>query len=249
MEEQIKEAIKWAKALDIKGCITGSCLLEYFEGQDVDIFVYDEKSFIKVLFAMHHNENFHILDKLEQWKFDQYTSKDDRTFYKMGLITIKFMYNTCVPVNVILKKDCINIFSVISTFDLDIICKGYDIQTKQYLDLGEHLPDKKATWNKWNTKYYSNEIWEISRVLRQITRCIKYHKRGYNTDAVVKKYLEIIAILEDFESIFNSEAFNEKLKVKKENIVIVKQLCEVWLETHSITDDQMELLEKKIKEI
>ena len=94
MKEQINDAINWIKEQPVKGCITGSCLLDYFEGQDIDCFVYDEKSFNKLLFAMHHNPMFTILDPLEKWKFEQYINKNNSTFYKFGLITIKFNYNT-----------------------------------------------------------------------------------------------------------------------------------------------------------
>lgn len=249
MKEQINNAIEWLKTQDVRGCITGSCLLDYFEGQDIDVFVYDEKSFAKLIFAMHHNDMFTILDPLEKWKFEQYINRNQSTFFKFGLITIKFDWNTCIPVNVILKKKCQDIFSVLSSFDLDIICRGYDIQTKQFLDLSENLPDKKATWNKWNTKYYSNEVWQISKILRQLTRCIKYHRRGYNTDAIVNKYIELIDTLQEYETIFSSVNFNERLKVTKENTIIVRKLCEVWLETHEITDEQLEVLNAKIKEI
>lgn len=249
MKEQINSAIEWIKEQPIKGCITGSCLLDYYEGQDVDIFVYDEKSFVKLLFAMHHSPMFTILDPLEKWKFNQYINNNDSTFYKFGLITIKFTYNTCVDVNIILKKKCQDIFSVLSSFDIDIICKGYDIQTQKYLDLSENLPGKVATWNKWNTAFYSEEIWQISRILRQLERCFKYHKRGYNTDLITLKYIDLINKLEEFESCFNSENFNEKLKITKANIAIVKQLCQLWLETHTITDEQLELLKVKINQI
>lgn len=249
MKEQIDNAIEWIKEQPIKGCITGSSLLEYFEDQDVDVFTYDEKSFQKMLFAMHHSDKFTIMDPLENWKFQQYIDKNESSFFKFGMITIKFTYNTCIPINVIFKKRAKDIFSVLSSFDLDIICKGYDIETKQFLDLSENLPDKKATWNKWNTTYYSNEVWAMGRLLRQLSRCFKYHKRGYDTDLLVIKYLEILDRLEKFESIFASESFNDKLSITKENTIIIKQICEVWLETHEINEAQLELLEIKTKEI
>ena len=249
MKEQIDNAINWLKKQPIKGCITGSCLLDYFPGQDIDCFVYDEKSFNKLLFAMQHSDMFTQLDPLEKWKWEQYRDKNSSTFYKFGLITIKMHFNTCIEINVILKKKCTDIFSVLSSFDLDIICKGYDLETKQFLDLSQNLPDKTATWNRWNTTYYSDEIWAISRVLRQLGRCFKYHKRGYNTDAVVEKYIELLEKLEKYESIFKGENFNEKLKVTQENTIIVKQLCKLWLKTHEISDEQIKLVEQKTREI
>lgn len=249
MKKQISDAIEWIKEQPVNGCITGSCLLEYFEGQDIDLFVYDEKSFNKILFAMYHNDMFTILDPIEKWKFEQYIDKDEPTFFKFGLVTIKFDYNTCIPINIILKKKCQDIFSVMSSFDMDIICKGYDIQSKQLLDLSENKGKKVATWNKWNKTYYSDEVWKMSRILRQLERCFKYYRRGYDTDAVVRKYIEILDKLSNYHSIFDSENFNEKLKIVKENTSIIKQVCEVWLDTHFITDDQLELLKTKIKEI
>ena len=41
MKQQVENAIKWIKEQPIQGCITGSCLLDYFEGADVDVFVYN----------------------------------------------------------------------------------------------------------------------------------------------------------------------------------------------------------------
>lgn len=249
MKENISKAIEWLKEQPINGCITGSSLLGYFEGQDVDCFVYDEKSFNKILFAMHHNDMFQILDKLEKWKFDQYINKNKSHFGKAGILTIKFMYNTCIPVNIILKKSYNDIFSVLSSFDMDIIAKGYDIRTKRYLDLSEHLPDNKATWNKWNTDFYEPEMWQIGRILRQLERVFKYYKRGYNTDDIVIKYMELIDEIQSLTDIFNSENYSERLKINKKNTRIIKQICELWLETHEITEEQTNLLKIKIREI
>lgn len=248
MKEHIDYVVEYLKKQPIKGCITGSCLLGYFENQDVDLFVYDEKSFTKILFNLYYNNNFLILDPLEKWKLDQYLNKENGKA-SFGITTIKFVYNTCIPVNVIFKKGCINAFSVLASFDMDIICKAYDIETRQYLDLSEHLPNKQATWNKWNTNFYDPELWQIGRILRQLERVIKYHKRGYNTDAVCIKYIELIDEVQKFQNIFNSNNFSEKLAIRKNNTKIVKQICEVWLKTHEISDEQLELLKEKIKEI
>lgn len=248
MKEHIDYVIEYLKKQPIKGCITGSCLLGYFENQDVDLFVYDEKSFTKILFNLYYNNNFLILDPLEKWKLDQYLNKEHGKA-PFGITTIKFVYNTCIPVNIIFKKGCINAFSVLASFDMDIICKAYDIETRQYLDLSENLPNKQATWNKWNTNFYDPELWQIGRILRQLERVIKYHKRGYNTDAVCIKYIELIDEVQKFQNIFNSNNFSEKLAIRKNNTKVVKQICEVWLKTHEISDEQLELLKEKIKEI
>ena len=155
----------------------------------------------------------------------------------------------CVDVNIIFKDKMNSIFNVLSTFDMDIICKGYDLRSKQYLDLSNNDGSKIARLNKWNTAFYSDEVWQINRILRQLERCFKYYKRGYNVDALVIKYIDLIEKLQEFTSIFDSVNFNEKLKITKDNTLIVKQICEIWLATHQITDEQIELLKQKIKEI
>ena len=39
MRENIDQAVEWIKKQEVKGCITGSYLLGYFEGQDIDVFL------------------------------------------------------------------------------------------------------------------------------------------------------------------------------------------------------------------
>lgn len=252
MEENIKKATQWLKEQPVKGCITGSTMLGYFPGenQDIDLFIYDEKSFTKIFYAMKYNPMFQILDPLEHWKCDQHMDVNRSSFDKRGLTTIKYKYNLEVDVNIILKRSCTDIFSVISSFDMDIICKGYDIQTNQYLDLTNGSQDTKvANWNKWNTSFYSGEVWQISRILRQLERCFKYHRRGYNTDPMVLKYISMIDELQKFTDIFHSERYSHRLEVTKKNTKIVKKICEVWLESHIITDEEIELIREKIKQI
>lgn len=251
MQENIDNAIQWVKNQpDINGCITGSTVLGYFEGQDIDIFVYDQSSFFKLLFAMHYSNDFHILDPLDKWKFNRAISNKDDLFKSFGMTTIKFMYNTCVPVNVIIKNGKKDIFSVLASFDMDIISKGYDLLTGKTLDLTDGSQETKiASFNKWNPVFYSTEIWQMARVLRQLIRCFKYHDRGYNTDAVVLKYIELIDKVQKEQSIFSSESYNETLKIRKQNTKLMKEICLKWLETHKVTKEELELLEIKLKEI
>lgn len=250
MKEHVDNAVQWLKDRKFRGCITGSCLLDYFEGQDVDFFAYSESAFLEVFYALWHDPKFQILDELELWKAKKLIT-NDKAFHKKGFVTtIKFHYNTCVPVNIILKKDCPNIFSVLSTFDLDIICKGYDTFFQKELDLtGDSTVTHIASWNTWNPAYHSEETWDISRILRQCERCVKYHNRGFNTDAVVLKYIELIDKLQKYHNVFSSEVFTEKLKIMKANTKVVKQICQVWLKTHEITDEQLEIIRQKVNEI
>jgi len=253
MRKQLDDATTWLKNLKhVRGCITGSSLLgEYWDGMDVDLFVYDEQSLNKVLFELNANDKFHILDLTEQWKYDQQINEPVEN-KKNYIQTIKFIYNTCIPVNIILKKSSYNIFNVLSSFDMDIIAIGYDLQTKQYLDLGNDVnrKNKIASWNTWNNAYYKPNIWETSRILRQISRIFKYHKRGYNTDKVIFKYIDLIDEIQKMHNLFeNSITYTSKLKITQTNTRIVKDICNLWLKTHTISDKELELLNNKIREL
>ena len=216
--------------------------------QDVDFFAYDKESFTQAFYAMYYDDMFQILDPLEKWKADKFMSSTSKAAF--GITTIKFMYNTFIPVNIILKNNCYNGFSVIASFDMDIVAKCYDTYIEQELDLTYGSTETKiVSFNKWNSSFYNSELWQISRILRQINRCFKYHKRGYNTDAVILKYIDLIDEIQKHQDIFSSETYSEKLKIRKKNTKIVKKICEIWLETHEITDKQIELINEKIKEI
>lgn len=252
MRKQIEEVIEIIKKQPIDGCISGSCLLGDFEGSDVDVFVYDPKSYDYLIHAFFHNKMFLLLDPVEKFKWKKHTepNKSTKIYNKKGINSIKFTYNTCLDVNVILKTNADNIFSVLSSFDMDIIAKGIDIKTGLELDLtyGSAI-SKVAGWNKWNNNYYSDEIWTTSKVLRQLERCFKYHKRGFNTDAVVLKYLELMENISNYESIFDKIEYNEHLTVIKSSIESMKKLCKMWLDTHEIEDEDLELLKTIYKNL
>ena len=140
-----------------------------------------------------------------------FENKEEK-YGKVPIITIKIYYNTCIPLNLILKKDSTDIFSTLSSFDLDIICKGYCLQAKQYLDLtGDSVTTRIANINKWNPRYNSDNIWDLSRVFRQFSRVIKYEKRHFDTSAVAIRYKEILENIIEFENIFKSEKMEKFL--------------------------------------
>jgi hypothetical protein len=248
MKEQVDNAITWIKSQEIEGCLTGSCLLDYFEGQDIDVFAYNEAAFTKLIFSMYFNPMFLLIDPIEQWKFKDWTETTYKgSLKKLGLITIKFKYNMCVDVNIIFKERNNTIFDVLANFDLDIIAKGYDLKSKKVLDLCENRNGKKATWNRWNKQFYNPNIWAISRVLRQFERVIKYHKRGYDTDEVVLKYKEILTQMLEYENIFNSTKMDEKVMSVKTNSLILIKIFDKWLDTHEISDTEIKLMKETIK--
>lgn len=250
MKEQLENAIKLIKNLEgIDGCITGSALLDYFPNskQDVDVFVYSEAAFTKLLYTLKFHPMFLIIDPIEKWKADDWCDSSYKgSIKKIGLVTIKFVYNMSIDVNIIFKEKNHSIFDVLSTFDLDIISVGYDLKSKKTLDLSEGN-GKLASWNKWNKSFYNPNIWAVSRILRQFERVVKYWKRGYNTDEVAIKYKEILQSMLEYENIFNSEKVDEKVQSVQKNSKILIKIIDNWLTQHKISETELELLRETIK--
>jgi len=245
MKEQILNAIEIIKKQDINGCITGSCLLDYFEGQDIDIFVYDKSSFNKLLFFMHYHPMFLILDKLEQHKFDEYINEDKSSLDSIGLITLKFKYNLSVDVNVVFKKFHKNIFDVLSNFDLDIIANGYDIKTGNSLSL-RTTTGFEGTWNKWNTSFYKTDFWSTKRLLRQFERVVKYTERGYNLDSVTDKYIAIIEEILKTDNYYKTEKGNKYFTDTMQMFEVVLKILQAWKVEKKLTSEQLLVLKTLI---
>ncbi len=239
MKEQIEEVISFLKETEVAGCITGSAMLGSFPGADVDVFVYSEGAFNKLLYCLYYNPNFLLLEPLEKWKFDEFSKKGESSLSKFGLISIKFKYNLSVDVNIVFKKAQKNAFDVIANFDLDIISTAYDIQTRQTLTLRENIGENVATWNKWNKAFYTNDTWDTWRIIRQFERCVKYHKRGYNVDLVVDKYIEICERLLDKENVFKSEKGTAHYEKVVEETEIVLAIFQEWKKTKEISEEDL----------
>jgi hypothetical protein len=239
MKEHINNAIEILKNQDINGCITGSCLLDYFEGQDIDLFTYDKSSFNKLLFFMKYNSMFQILDPLEQHKFDEYINEEKSSLDSIGLVTIKFKYNLLVDINVIYKKFNKNCFDVISNFDLDIIATGYDIKTGKILSLRE-TEGMKGTWNKWNTAFYKkNDFWSVKRLLRQFERVVKYTERGYDLTEVTNKYIQIVEDIIKIENYYKTEKGTKFFEENMKQFEIVHKILNIWKVEQKLTEVQI----------
>lgn len=258
MKQHLDNAIAWIKDAKIndrpiEGVLTGSCLLgEYWKGMDVDIFVYSGEEFINLLWKLFYDNKFLILDPKEQWKFNKFTTETMyNSNHKIGVNTIKFMWNQVIPVNIIFKNNKKGIFDVLSSFDMDIVARGYDLKTGVMLDLSApgSIESKIASPNKWNDRFDNVTIWSVSQLLRQADRIIKYYRRGFNTDPMVIKYIELIDRIMKEQNIFESVKYGEILKTAQVNFKTVKKVFQTWLKTHEISDKELELLNKTIKEV
>jgi len=249
MEKLTQEAVNWVKNLNVSGCLSGSCLLNYFEGQDVDLFCYTEKAYAEVLWAMYWNPLFHINDPLEQWKFDQWRVKrDDGGLKKWGIQTSKFKYNMAIDMNVIYKKYHHTAFDVAASFDMDVVAKAYDLQTKQILDLTGGA-SKIAKWNIWNPNFRDVSIWDVKKIMRQFGRVVKYHNRGINTDNVTLKYIEFLEENLQYNNLWESVKVEEKIKTFDENVPILIKRLKRWLKEHDMSQEELDKMKQLIKKL
>jgi hypothetical protein len=245
MKEHINNAIELLKQQPIDGCITGSCLLDYFEGQDIDVFVYNKSSLNKLLFYMHYNPMFLILDPLEKHKFDEYINNDESSLEKLGLITIKFKYNLLIDVNIVFKKFNKNCFDVISNFDIDIIASAYDIKTGRNMSLREST-GMVGTWNKWNTTFYKTDFWSVKRLLRQFERVIKYTERGYDLTSVTDKYVSIIEEIIQTKNFYKTEKGSKYFNDNIEQFDLVLKILNVWKKEQKISPEELYIMKTMI---
>jgi len=245
MQEQFKAAFDIIASQDIDGAITGSYMINgYQEGwnMDLDIFTYNEQSFTALLYFMKYNKMFQILDKLEKHKLDEYLKNNKSSLDKLQLITIKFYYNTIVPINIIYKKHQNNVFDILSNFDIDIITVGYDIKTGKTLSLREST-GFDCNWNRWNPSYYKTDPWSCKRLVRQFSRVVKYTNRGYDVSKVTSKYISLIEEILETENIYKSEKGIDYYNKTKEEFELVLKIIKVWEKTLSITSEELKELE------
>ena len=238
MREHIDNAINILKKQEISGCITGSVMLDYFDGQDIDLFCYSESSFRKILWFMYYNPMFTILDPLEKHKFEDYTNDGKSSLEQLGLITIKFKYNLLVDINIIYKKQNTNVFNVISQFDLDIIATAYDIKTGKTISLRE-TTGLEGTWNRWNTSFYKEDFWSIKRLLRQFERVVKYTERGYDLLSVTDKYIEIIEKIINSENYYKSKKGTDFYNDTIDQFKVVLKILQVWKKDLKMTAEEL----------
>jgi hypothetical protein len=85
MKEQISNAVEFLK-VNVHGCITGSCLLGYFEGQDVDVFLYMRELLISSFYC-------YITTYVPDYRAI-------RAMEKIRTITTKAVYNRQIWVNI-----------------------------------------------------------------------------------------------------------------------------------------------------
>lgn len=233
--ERVNELVNKIKDTNIFGCITGSCLTgvdmdDWLEEPDVDVFAYSETAMmyaVTYLMCM----GFNPLDELEEWKIRQFVQMGHRND-DFNLTTVKLLDpDTKLVTNISFKKNQRCCMDVLKNFDLTIICKGYDIWSKQTFDctrfgslgdpsVAELNPMRRVTYSKWNT----------SRWIRQFDRVAKYWQRGFDTRPAARQYVEMIDEVLKNGNIFKSEQAKENWEAFKEELLVSRALIQTWLE-------------------
>ena len=220
-------------------------MLDYFEGQDVDIFCYDKQSFIELLYFMKYNSLFQLLDPLEKHKFNDFIKNDRSSLKSIGLITVKFKYNLCVDANVTFKERQSNIFSVLSNFDMDIIAQGYDIKTGKTLNLREST-GMVGTWNRWNPAFFKGDQWSCKRILRQFSRIVKYTERNYDLSSVTTKYISLVEENINKDNFYRTEKGTKFFEDTKEQFTVVLKILKEWEKTLKMNPADLLILQTLI---
>lgn len=239
---KIHKTIEDLKATDIDGCITGSCLLDtnfdiWTQVPDIDLFVYSDTSMI---YAMCQLENMGFKpggkDKKEsgeklkrQWLIETGVKGN------VGLSTIMYEKDG-VNVNISLKKNCTSVIDVLSSFDMTIIMKGYEISTGLMLDLrdtGEHHDLNIADPNKLKKHLYNHPSrFTVDRALRQWNRVIKYYERGFDTRPMAKFYLDSINAVLEAGAEFGTQKDLDSFNSMEPGFIEMKERITKWLEEH-----------------
>ena len=66
---------------------------------------------------------------------------------------------------------------------------------------------------------------------------------------VILKYIELSNNIQELENIFDSPRYEEFLKPAKINTLVIKNISECWLKTHTISEKELELLKLTIKQL
>lgn len=157
--EDFNKAIEDIKASDINGCITGSCMCEAdFETwtvkPDIDVFTYGETYFLLAIkdlqaigfqFGVDGTERSRVQEAM---KFGWSAAGKKNNGFDTKLSTVKMVRDGIIA-NVSYRKGNSDIFDVVTSFDMSIVMRGYDIPGQFYVDLRTQWTDdtKKAVPN------------------------------------------------------------------------------------------------------
>lgn len=207
MNKEIHDTIELLKTTGIRGCITGSSMLDadfdtWAETPDVDVFVFSAEQLVYAIDMLEFKYGFRPLSDGEEWKIERIRWKGIQK--NASLQTVKMVGPQEVCVNLTWKYGKTTLADVLASFDMTIIMKGYDIRNGYTLDLTDVCGNKRVAspnpMREQDCDMYGVEMW-----VRQFSRVIKYWNRGFDTRPMAKFYIELINGVLEKGQLFNTE--------------------------------------------
>lgn len=239
--KKIAEAIEEIKQSDIEGCITGSCLLERdFETwnslPDVDLFTYSTMwmayaiSWLQSKGYEFGQDGSNKSKLQEQQKFIWLMENKQNKSGMTGTVlhTVKLNRDGII-VNVSNKKYKKTVSEVINDFDMSIIMKGYDIQSK-------FMYDMTGTWGDPNVAHPNMlrkidvDLLRVAWWVRQWDRVVKYEDRGFDCRPMAVFYIELIDKVKERGNIWTSDNSQELYDKYMEEFDEMRGKISAWLE-------------------
>lgn len=247
-KDKIARAIDVIKTLDINGCITGSVFLPNFDPDmwgtkpDIDVFVYGKEDLIHAIDIIMYdlkmkpgkgtersaNQELWKLRRLHEWGLN----------YKIGITTYTFHCDG-IMINITFKQTkrqgrwepLINCPSVLMSFDMSIVMRGYDIQSHVMFDLRPmDVPVTTAVPNP--LRKHDCMMWTVAKWIRQFDRVIKYYDRGFDTRPMARFYLHMIDECIEAGCLFDSEESQNAFNSFSEEFLEKRAVIKDWLDEH-----------------
>jgi hypothetical protein len=207
LNKEIHDTIELLKTTGIRGCITGSSMLDadfdtWAETPDVDVFVFSAEQLVYAIDMLEFKYGFRPLSDGEEWKIERIRWKGIQK--NASLQTVKMVGPQEVCVNLTWKYGKTTLADVLASFDMTIIMKGYDIRNGYTLDLTDVCGNKRVAspnpMREQDCDMYGVEMW-----VRQFSRVIKYWNRGFDTRPMAQFYIELINGVLEKGQLFNTE--------------------------------------------
>lgn len=232
MNKEIKDTIELLKHTGIRGCITGSSMLDedfdtWEEAPDVDVFVFSAEQLVYAIDMLEFKYGFTPLNNGEQWKIDRIRWKGIQK--NASLQTVKMVGPYDVIVNLTWKYGKTTLADVLASFDMTIIMKGFDIRNGYTLDLTDVCGSKRVAspnpMREQDCDMYGTEMW-----VRQFSRVIKYWNRGYDTRPMARFYVELINGVIEKGQLFSTDKSEQVYRDFVETYEPLRDKMVQWLE-------------------
>lgn len=242
LRKDMLSIMKELSGMDIMGCITGSCMfaldsdaIAYWGSRpDIDVFVFTTGDMIRLpTILMEHGwkpgkKNDDKSAKNEAWKMGKLFH--DNTFKKKyNLSTISLIDDRGIAVNITQKNNCNKTSAVLTSFDMDIVMRGFDIQSGNLLDMRN---DATTVAHPNMEKRIEIEAVSVDMWVRQFDRVIKYYDRGFDTRPMAKFYHDLIGDVLELGPTCVSEKAMEFYENIADNLIKAKANIDAWLKEH-----------------